>query len=775
MNFNDRFKESLELYLKVNSGKEIEDANTGDLYFAICYFVREMIGPHWSNKNEGKKKYYSLSFEYQPGKLLEKNLVYLNIKDKIDGALKNMGISLDEIISFDKEIGIGLGGLGSMTDANLDSMTSLGFDTVAYGIRYEKGLLKHNLDKGEQIESPQNWLEVAKAWEYDIQKKYKITFKDFELEAKAFDYPYLGHRNQKVNPLRLWAVDPFEDIDMEALSSWDLKGAFEKYNIKKSLSSFLYLNEKTVEARKFRLSQEYFFISASIQDIISIESKKTKGIKNLEKNIRIEINDTHPILAIPEFIRLLKEQFNIPYKDSLKISKEVFTYTTYSVLEESFNVWEIDLINETIPQIMEPIKYIDREFKALAKDKGFSEDILNQLAIIKDNKVFMSNIAVLASRRVDLLTNHHVKLFNYSNLKTYSDIGYDGFYVRNPGVNQRRWLLKSNRELCQLIESLIGSCSKDNPQALEKLLAFEDDFEVLKKLSEIKFTHKENLSSYIYKNMGISINPYSIFDMQINRFHEYKRQLLNALRISQDYFLLKENSNYKMAPRTYFFAGKANPGYKNAKTIISFIHSLAKLINKDRFIQEKIRIIFFEDIGVDSSEHLIKATEVHESPSLSLLNTKSSSTLNFSINGAVTVGTNSGKHSELIEVLGDENFISFGLSSSEDILEENTGTYNARAQYYGNEDIEKLFKNFYKLSWSDFPFNFRDIEDMIFEKNDRYRIFRDLESYAQAHKKVEERYMNTNRWNKMALNCIAYSGRFSNDLSIRALENLEDG
>ncbi len=760
-------EEKIVNYLYSIRGKNLKTANEEDVYIALSFLLREIIGMNWENskvKYNNLKTIYLLSFEYLPGKLLKKNLFYLGIRDEVEEVLNDLGYNLDEISKYESEMGLGHGGLGIICDSNIDSLSTFEFPTFAYGMRYKRGLMMQKLIDGLQVEEPDDWLKNTNVWELKKPYNHDIKFKDFKVKAQAYDFPYLGYDNTTVSTLRLWDAEPSTDLKFDSFSKGDLIEAYDDYVRARSISEFLYPNDSTRAGKKFRLMQEYFYVSASIKDIIRRYFKYKDNILKIGEKISIEINDTHPILVIPEFMYILKKDYGVCYERSLSISQELFSYTNYTVLSESFEIWDMELIKETIPDIIDSINAIansaEDEYKSKLKD-GYET-----MRVVRDGYLHSVNLAMFVCNRVNSVSKSHEDMLSKDNLKKFYTHYPNKFNIKNGGVNHRKWLVVGNNRLEKLIKNTIGDAYLKDSRKLLSLLEYQTDKLFLEEIESVKHKNKIEVIKCIKKEHGIDLNSYSIFDMQFERFHEYKRQLLNALRIAYDYFKLKENSNYDMVPRTYFFGGKASASYYTAKEIIAFINALKKLVNNDRFIKDKIKVVFIENYNVDKAEFLIKAGDVNESIATASKESLSLSTVKFMMNGAISVASRDGHNLEIKKLMGSNNIFDFGMTNEEALEIYQNGGYNAYDYYNSSPQIRGVINKLSSLPYSEFPFDFKVIQNLLLKYNDSFMVLKDFLSYIEAQSLLEDKYLNHMEWNIMALNNIAYSGYFSTDQSI---------
>lgn len=762
-------KDKLIRYLYSIQGKDQRTANHNDIYIALCFILREIIGMNWESSKtryNNLKTVYILSFEYLPGKMLEKNLMYLGLRKLTAEVLAEMGFDLHQILEEESELGIGHGGLGVTSDSYLDSLSTLEFPGFAYGMRYERGLMVQKFVNGAQVEQPDNWLQKLNVWEIRKYYNHTIQYRDFKVRAQSYDIPYLGYKNNSVNTLRLWGAEPVEDLNFESFSKGDLMDAYDDYIRAKSISEFLYPDDSTRNGKKFRLQQEYFYISASIQDIIRRYFKYKEDISKMGERICIDLNDTHPILAIPELFYRLKVDYGMSYNESREIAMKLFTYTNHTVLSESFELWDMALIDETIPQLCESIRQLDAEANKYFAEKKVPDPDRYGMQIIQGSHLNSVNLACYVARHISGLSQSHLEILQNDVLRGYYQLFPHKFEARTCGVSHRKWLLKDNGKLENLITEAIGDKYRYNSHRMIDLLDYSEDESFLDRLGDVKMQNKIEIAACVKREMNLVINPHSIYDFQFKRFHEFKRQLLNTLHICYEYFRLKENANYDLPARTYFFGGKAPSSYYFAKEIISFINAVKDMVNKDRLIKDKLRIVFIENYNMEKAEYLIKAAEINESLATASKEATSLSTVKFMMNGAITIGTRDGINKEVFEMLGNDNCFPFGLSVKEVQEMNKSNAYNAYDYYNGSPQIRDLINRLLSLPWQIFPYDFKTIYNMLIKYNDSFFVMRDFLSYINAQEELEKRYSDKSAWNRMSLVNIANSGQFTMDHTI---------
>lgn len=788
-----KFKGKLIDKLNKVSGKISYEATASDVYRALSGMVRDEIGVNWTEtrekyrKNKVKEAYY-ISIEFLTGKFTEKNLQYLGLYDQAKEAVEELGFSMEEILEIEMEPGLGNGGLGRLAAAFLDSLACQKYPGHGYGLRYEKGLFKQLIEDGHQIEAPDDWIKEIDMWQYKREDIiYEVKFGgrietskkgdelifdhvDYEsVKAEAYDIPVLGYRNKVVNDLRLWRASSYEDINFEEFSKGNLRGAFEKINSARAITQFLYPDDSSYEGKKLRLKQEYFLVSASVQDIIYKYRKLDKPIEDIADFVSIHTNDTHPALAMPEFMRILLDEEDLEWDKAWEITKDVFSFTNHTILSEAMEKWDIGLYREVLPRMYSITEEINHRFLYFLRNvKKISSDAeLNRLSIIWDNQVRMVNLSILGSHSVNGVAALHTEILKNRELNHFYKIFPEKFNNKTNGIVHRKWLLASNRGLTDLLEEKIGNDFKKDALKLEDFLKFAKDEDVHDRLYDIKLENKRKLANIIFEEQGIVINPYSIFDVHIKRIHEYKRQFLNVLHIIYLYDKLKENPNIDMVPRTFIFAGKAAPGYYAAKEIIKLINSVAELVNWDVTIKDKLKVVFMENYNVSSASHIIPAADVSEQISTTTKEASGTGNMKFMMNGAITLATLDGANVEIHEEVGDENIVIFGMKEDEVYEYYANGNYNSKEIYYKNPKIKKTIDRLVDPKYFAGGETYGSLYDLLVKYNDNFFVLKDFEDYRKAQEKINKLYRDRDKWMEMSLVNIAKSGTFSSDNTIR--------
>lgn len=783
------FKNLLIKKLSHHFGLNIEEASDSHIYYATVLVLKDIIAPLRRNftdiaAQKNQKQVYYLCMEFLMGKSLKNALFNLGIEDTIKKALLELNIDINNI--YDKEIdaGLGNGGLGRLAACFLDSLASQKFSAVGYSLKYEYGIFKQKLVDGWQTELPDFWLSTGEVWlQPHPERAVKVMFngeikeswKDNHHEvnyvnqdtviAIPYDLMVPGYGGEGVSKLRLWASKSV-DFDMKLFNSGNYMKAMEQEAMAKAITRVLYPDDNHVEGKSLRITQQYFLVSATIQDIISRHLRNYDSIDTLPDVVAIHLNDTHPVLAVPEMMRILMDICGYSWEKAWDIVTRTIAYTNHTVMKEALECWGQDLIRTRLPRIYQILEEINRRFCADMHSKGVDGYQIGRMAVINDGFVKMANLAVVASHSVNGVSALHSDIIKKTVFNDFYNVFPQKFKNVTNGIAHRRWLNQANPLLSDMITELIGDSYIVNASELKNLEKFQDDSDVLKRLADIKYKNKLRLADFIKEKNSIIVNPNSIFDVQAKRLHEYKRQLLNALNIFHEYLTLKDNPNINFTPKTYIFAAKAAPGYYFAKQIIRFIYELSKKIENDNSVKDKIKIVFLEDYSVSIAEILMPAAEISQQISLAGTEASGTGNMKFMINGAITLGTLDGANVEINEVVGKDNIIIFGLTSSEvDELKKNG--YNPMVYYNNNYTLKRVVD---EINNGFSNVNFNDISNSL-RTNDPFMVMADFADYQKAQVKASDLYSNTFNWNKMSLINIANAGIFSADRAIRDYAN----
>ncbi len=799
------FKREVRQNVKHLFRKEIEEVSQQELYQAVSYAVKEAIIDDWIatqkqyEKDDPKIVYY-MSMEFLMGRALGNNLINMTAYTEVKEALEEMGVNLNLLEDEEPDPALGNGGLGRLAACFLDSLASLGYAAYGCGIRYRYGMFKQKIEDGYQVETPDNWLangnpfelrrpEYAKEVrfggniriEYDDEGKIRFVQENYEsVKAIPYDYPIVGYNNHVVNTLRIWDAEPIVDFQLESFDRGDYHKAVEQQNLAKNIVEVLYPNDNHYAGKELRLKQQYFFVSASLQAAVAKYKRAHDDIRKIHEKMTIQMNDTHPTVAVAELMRILLDEEGLGWEEAWEITKKTCAYTNHTIMAEALEKWPIDLFSRLLPRIYQIIQEIDRRFvEHIRKTYPGDENKVKKMAILRDGQVKMAHLAIVAGYSVNGVARLHTEILKNQELKDFYQMMPEKFNNKTNGITQRRFLMHGNPLLADWVTKKLGT--KDwimDLSLMSGLKKYADDETALKEFMEIKYKNKERLAEYIKKHNGIEVDPRSIFDVQVKRLHEYKRQLMNILHVMYLYNQIKEHPEKNFYPRTFIFGAKASAGYIRAKEIIKLINSVAEVVNNDRSINGKIKVVFIEDYRVSNAEWIFAAADVSEQISTASKEASGTGNMKFMLNGAPTLGTMDGANVEIVEEVGIENAFIFGLSSDEVINYEQQGGYNPWDVYNTDPDVrrvvDQLVDGTYAHGNSEM---YRDLHNSLFTKKgsprpDMYFILKDFRAYAEAQEKVEEAYRDKDRWAKMALLNTACCGKFSSDRTI--LEYVDD-
>ena len=788
----NKFKQSFETKMYSLYAQSIKDATDEQLLNVLCSVIKDIISKKWvDNKLDSQKEVYYFSIEFLLGRQLKSNLLNLGIEDVVRTGLKELNIDLDNLINAESDPALGNGGLGRLAACFLDSMASLDISGHGYGIRYKYGLFEQKFINGYQVEVPDNWLtQGGYVWEtvrpnkaivvkfegnvnlVDKNGRLEVNHTDYiPVMAMPYDIPIIGYRNNSINTLRLFKSEvlsrDFGPLTIHAKNSY---GSYEdalKYKYyAEEISQVLYPNDSNYAGRLLRLKQEYFFVSAGIQDIIRKYKKNKLDIKKLNEKVAIHINDTHPTLCIPELMRILLDEEGLSWDEAWNITINTVSYTNHTIMTEAMERWPKEMLKTLLPRIYMIIEEINKRYMNELEQSKYDHDKIYRMSIIDNNDIKMANLSIVGSHSVNGVAKLHTELLKKEVLKDFYDHEPEKFNNKTNGIAHRRWLISSNTELSNFITGLISEDWKTDTRKLKELEAHRNDKAVLEKIGQIKYNNKERLAKFIKEKYDIDVNPNSIFDVQIKRLHAYKRQLLNALHILHLYHELLENPNFDMEPRTFIFGAKAAPGYYLAKCIIKFINSLAEKINNDPRIDNKIKVVFIENYDVSKAELIIPAADVSEQISTTTKEASGTGNMKLMMNGAITLATLDGANIEIFDQVGEDNIVIFGLSANEVLNYNKFGGYSALDLYNSNRVIKRVVDDLVNGFIPNMEKEGRQIYDSLITYNDEYFVLRDMENYIEAQEKIDRLYKNKEKWNEMALINIANSGVFSSDRTI---------
>lgn len=786
-------KEGFIKKLKTECARNIKEASMWDKYVAFGSFVRDLIAENWVSTNEeyvrqGKKQVYYFSMEFLIGKLLINNITSLGIKEVCKEALMDLDIDLSDIEEMEQDQGLGNGGLGRLAACFMDSMASLSISGHGCGIRYKYGLFEQKIVDGYQVELPDKWLQQENIWEIakpskavnvrfggtvavkEEDNKLRFVHENYEtILAVPYDTPMVGFGNNVVNTLRLWSAEGLKkELDYEYFNKGEYTKAFEEKVSAESISHVLYPNDSLESGRILRLKQEYFLVSAGVQSIVRAYKKSGKAIVDFDKYITIHINDTHPALAVPELMRILIDEEELGWDEAWNITSHTIAYTNHTIMVEALEKWDIEIFKSLLPRIYMIVDEINERFcKALWDTKsGADFQKISDMAIISNGLVRMAYLAIVGSYSVNGVAKLHTEILKKRELNDFYQIYPRKFNNKTNGVSHRRWLLNSNPGLSNLINEYIGDKWIQYPETLIKLLQFNKDPEFQQRIYDVKNYNKVKLAEMIKKKQGITIDPYSIFDVQVKRMHEYKRQILNIFHIMYLYNQLIENPDLDIHPRTFIFGGKAAPAYYIAKQTIKLINALADKINNDSRIKDKLKVVFIENYGVSLAELIIPATDVSEQIAATTKEASGTGNMKFMMNGAITLATYDGANIEIENEVGCDNIIIFGLREKEIYELYKNSSYLSVGSYYEDirlkKVIDQLINGFFPVRYDEFLAIF----DSLLKHNDRYFVLKDFNEYVSAQAKVNELYMDQRKWLEISISNIAHSGKFSSDNTI---------
>ena len=795
----EQLKEKIELALRRQYGKTVEEAHEYEIYYAVARATMDDIVEKWYNCKKSQvqakvKQMYYLSAEFLMGRYLSNNLINLQYDKIVKEVLADLNVDIDKLEDKEMDAGLGNGGLGRLAACFLDSLATLNLPGHGYGLRYKYGMFEQKIENGFQVEYPDDWTKYGTPWSIKrLDRSFEVKFggqieihkdevgKDYykrvnteNVKAIAYDVPIIGYGNGVVNTLRLWEARSPEGFDLQLFNAQKYISASEKAIEAEDISRVLYPNDTERSGKWLRLKQQYFFTSASIQDIVR-RYKSTYG-NNFDKfadKVAIQLNDTHPVVAIPELMRIFLDQEKLSWDEAWEISKKVFAYTNHTILSEALEKWDITLIQPLLPRIYQIIEEINRRFVTELKDKYSNDfDKINKMSIIANGQVKMAWLAIVGSHKVNGVAKLHTEILKNQELKDWYELYPEKFLNKTNGITQRRWLLKANPELAEFISSLIGDKWITNLSELKNLEKYIDDEKVLARLLEIKLDNKKKLAKYILDTTGVEVNPNSIFDIQVKRLHEYKRQLLNILHVMDLYNRLKQNPLLDIEPKTFIFAGKSAPGYRRAKGIIKLINTVAQTINNDASINNKIKVVFLENYRVSLAEKIFPAADLSEQISTASKEASGTGNMKFMLNGGMTIGTMDGANIEIVQEAGQENAFIFGLSSDEVQRLESWGKYNPMEEYYVVDGLKEVIDQLTDGTYDDnYTGLFREISNSLLygvdgNRPDTYFVLKDFAQYREAQQKASKAYADKTKWAKMMLMNIANSGKFTSDRTI---------
>ncbi len=796
----ETFKKDVKNNVRILYRREIEEATPQQIFQAVSYAVKEAIIDDWlatqkTYDKEDPKTVYYMSMEFLMGRALGNNLINMTAYKDVKEALDEMGIDLNVIEDEEPDAALGNGGLGRLAACFLDSLATLGYAAYGCGIRYHYGMFKQKIKDGYQVETPDNWLKNGNPFELrrdeyakevrfggtirveyneQEQRNYYIQENYESVLAIPYDMPVVGYGNHVVNTLRIWDAQAITEFKLDEFDRGEYHKAIEQENLAKNIVEVLYPNDNHYAGKELRLKQQYFFVSASIQALLARYKKKHSDVRKLYEKVTIQMNDTHPTVAVAELMRLLIDEEGLEWNEAWETTTKTVAYTNHTIMSEALEKWPIDLFSSLLPRIYQIIQEIDRRFvNQIREQYPNDEQKVAKMAILRDGQVKMAHLAIVAGYSVNGVARLHTEILKHQELKDFYEMMPEKFNNKTNGITQRRFLLHGNPLLADWVTAHIGDGWITDLSQMERLKPLAEDAKARAEFMNIKYKNKERLAEYIWKHNGIEVDPRSIFDVQVKRLHEYKRQLLNILHVMYLYNKIKEHPEMPFYPRTFIFGAKASAGYIRAKEIIKLINSVADVVNNDRSINGKLKIVFIEDYRVSNAELIFAAADVSEQISTASKEASGTGNMKFMLNGAPTLGTMDGANVEIVEEVGVENAFIFGLSSEEVINYEKNGGYNPQEIYFSDRDLKRVIDQLMDGTYSDGDREmFKDLYNSLLTgqgcpRPDIYFILKDFRSYAEAQERVEAAYRDTERWAKMALLNTASCGKFTSDRTIQ--------
>ena len=793
----EEFKKDIENYAKVLFRKSIKEASDQEKFQAVSYAVKDIVVDQWmathkTYEEQDVKTVYYLSMEFLTGRALGNIIINLKGNQAIKEAVEELGMNLDVIEDQEPDAALGNGGLGRLAACFLDSLSTLGYPAYGCGIRYKYGMFKQVIENGYQIEKPDDWLKNGNPFEikrpeYAVEVKFggyvamrkdefgrdKFVQENYQsVLAVPYDLPVVGYNNNVVNTLRIWDAEAIDTFNLDSFDKGDYQKAVEQQNLARTICEVLYPNDNHMAGKELRLKQQYFFVSASVQRAVAKYMENHDDIRKIYEKVCFQLNDTHPTVTVSEFMRILVDDYGLEWDEAWSITNKTCAYTNHTIMSEALEKWPLELFSRLLPRIYQITEEINRRFilQIQAAYPGDNSKV-EKMAIIYDGQVKMAHLAIAASFSVNGVAKLHTEILKNQELKDFYQMMPEKFNNKTNGITQRRFLLHGNPLLADWVTKKIGDDWITNLAHINELGIYADDELSRKEFMNIKYQNKVRLAKYIKEHNGVEVNPRSIFDVQVKRLHEYKRQLLNILHIMYLYNELKKNPEMDFYPRTFIFGAKASAGYHRAKSIIKLINSVGDVINNDKDIHDKIKVVFIENYRVSNAEIIFAAADVSEQISTASKEASGTGNMKFMLNGALTLGTMDGANVEIVDEVGEENAFIFGLSSDEVIAYEQNGQYNPRDIYNIDSDIRAVMTQLVDGTYASGNLDeFRDIYNSLLDGNggrpDMYFILKDFRSYADAQKRVEAAYRDEEGWAKSALLNVSKSGKFTSDRTI---------
>ncbi len=800
----DLFKRSVVYNVKTLYRKDMAEATPQQIFQAVSYAIKDQVMDNWIDtqrayEKEDPKMVYYMSMEFLMGRALGNNIINLQGYAPVKEALEELGLDLNVVEDQEPDAALGNGGLGRLAACFMDSLATLGYPAYGCGIRYRYGMFKQEIRDGYQVEVPDNWLKDGNPFELR-RPEYAKTVKfggyismycdengrsHFNQEgyqavkAVPFDMPIVGYGNRIVNTLRIWDAEPIEAFQLDSFDKGDYRKAVEQENLARNIVEVLYPNDNHYAGKELRLKQQYFFISASVQEAVEKYMRTHDDIHKFHEKVTFQLNDTHPTVAVPELMRILLDEYGLSWDEAWEITTKTCAYTNHTIMAEALEKWPIDLFQRLLPRIYQIVEEINRRFllqieQRYANEYGVDvQEKIRKMAILYDGQVKMAHMAIVAGYSVNGVAKLHTEILKKEELKDFYEMFPERFNNKTNGITQRRFLLHGNPLLADWVTKKTGGDGwiTDLPQ-IGKIKGLADNKTAQKEFMEIKYQNKVRLAKYIKEHNGIEVDPSSIFDVQVKRLHEYKRQLMNILHVMYLYNELKAKPDMEFYPRTFIFGAKAAAGYRNAKLTIKLINSVADVVNKDETIKGKLKVVFIENYNVSNAEIIFAAADVSEQISTASKEASGTGNMKFMLNGALTLGTMDGANVEIVEEVGQENAFIFGLSSDEVIRYENYGGYNPMDIYNSDKDVRRVVDQLVDGTYASDRELFRPLYNSLLNtlstsRADTYFILKDFKSYAEAQRKVEAAYRNKEGWAKSAILNVACSGKFTSDRTIQ--------
>lgn len=787
----EKFKKELESNVRMLFRRKLEEATPQQIYQAVAYSVKDDIIDNWiethkAYEKQDKKMVYYMSMEFLMGRALGNNMINLLCYDDVRETLEELGLDLNLIEDQEPDAALGNGGLGRLAACFLDSLATLGYPAYGCGIRYRYGMFKQKIENGYQVEVPDNWLKYGNPFEikrdeYAVEVKFggyvdvemhngrqKFVQKGYQsVRAVPYDMPIVGYGNHIVNTLRIWDAEAINNFNLDSFDKGEYQKAVEQENLARTICEVLYPNDNHMAGKELRLKQQYFFISASVQRVIAKYKETHDDIRKFHEKVTFQLNDTHPTVAVAELMRILVDEEGLEWDEAWEITRKTCAYTNHTIMAEALEKWPIELFSRLLPRVYQIVEEINRRFVIEIQNKypGDQEKI-RKMAILYDGQVRMAHLAIAGSYSVNGVARLHTDILKKRELKDFYEMMPEKFNNKTNGITQRRFLLHGNPLLASWVTDKIGDDWITNLDHLKHLKVYVDDEKCQQEFMNIKYQNKVRLAKYIKEHNGIDVDPRSIFDCQVKRLHEYKRQLMNILHVMYLYNEIKAHPDMDIVPRTFIFGAKAAAGYYTAKLTIKLINAVADKINNDPSINGKIKVVFIEDYRVSNAELIFAAADVSEQISTASKEASGTGNMKFMLNGALTLGTMDGANVEIVEEVGKENAFIFGLSADQVMEYEKNGNYNPRDVYNNNQDVRQVLTQLVNGFYSpENPELFRALYDALLEK-DTYFTLLDFDSYKEAHNRIDAAYRDEEHWARTAMLQTASAGKFSSDRTI---------